>query len=59
MFTCRQGQKLSPYSEHSTQEALVRRKPEDVSVYDLPAVFSLVQVVTAALLVHIVSAGEG
>lgn len=54
-----EGKELSPHSQHSTQQAFVRGKPEDVGVYDLPAVVSLVQIVTAALLLHVVPEGEG
>ena len=59
VLTRGQGKELGPHSQHSTQQAFVRGKPEDVSVNDLPAVVSLVQIITAALLLHVVSAGEG
>lgn len=58
-LTCGQGEELSPDSQHSTQQALVRRKPKDVSVYDLPAVVPLVQIITAALFFHVVPADQG
>lgn len=58
-LTCGQSKELSPHSQHGTQKAFVRGKPEDVSVYDLPAVVSLVQIITAALLLYIVPADEG
>lgn len=59
MPTCRKSKELSPHPQHGTQQAFVRGKPEDVSVDDLPAVVSLVQIITVALLLHIVPAGEG
>jgi len=59
MLTCGKGEELSSHSQHGTQQAFVRGKPEDIGVYDLPAVVSLVQVVTAALFLHIVPAGGG
>lgn len=58
-LTCGKGEELSPHSQHGTQQAFVRGKPEDVSVYNLPAVVSLVQIIAAALFLHIVPTGEG
>lgn len=58
MLTCGEGQELSSHSQHGTQQAFVRRKPEDIGVYDLPAVVSLVQIVAAALFLHVVPAAE-
>lgn len=59
MLTCGESKELCSHSQHGTQKAFVRGKPENISVYDLPTVVSLVQVITAALLLHIVPAGEG
>lgn len=57
-LTCGKGEELSPNSKHGTEQAFVGGEPEDISVYDLPAIVSLVQVVTACFLLHIVPAGE-
>lgn len=57
-LTCGKGEELSPNSKHGTEQAFVGGEPKDISVYDLPAVVSLVQVVAAGFLLHIVPAGE-
>lgn len=59
MLTCSKSKELSPHSQNSTQQAFVRGKSEDFSVYDLPAIVSLVQIIAATLLLHIVPADEG
>lgn len=59
ILTCGKSEELSPNSKHSTEQAFVRGEPKDVGVYDLPAIVSLVQVVTACFLFHIVPAGGG
>lgn len=53
-FTCGEGKKLSSHPEHSTQQAFVRREPEDISVDDLPAIVTLIQIITATIFLHIV-----
>lgn len=58
-LTCGEGKELSPHSQHGTQQAFVRGKPEDISVNNLPTIVSLVQIITATLLLHIVPTGEG
>ena len=54
MPTCGKGEELSSDSQHGTQKAFVGGEPEDVCVDDLPAVVPLVQIVTSALLLHVV-----
>lgn len=59
MLTCGKGKELSPHSQNGTQQAFVRGEPEDFSVDDLPAVVSLVHIIAATLLLHIVPVGDG
>ena len=54
MPTCGKGEELSSDSQHGTQKAFVGGESEDVRVDDLPAVVPLVQIVTSALLLHVV-----
>lgn len=58
ILTCGKGKELSPNSQHSTEQAFERRKPKYVSMDDFPTIVSLVQIITATLLFHIVPEGE-
>lgn len=49
---------LSSDSQHGTQQAFKGRESEHVGVDDFPAVVSLIQVVTAALLLHVIPARQ-
>lgn len=57
-LTCGEGEELSPHSQNGTQQTFVRGKPENFSVYDLPAVVSVVQIIAATFLIYIVPVGE-
>lgn len=47
---------LSSDSQHGAQQAFKGREPEHIGVDDFPAVISLIQVVAAALLLHVIPA---
>lgn len=58
LLTCGKSKELSSNSQYSTQQAFKGWKPEDISVYDFPAIVSLVQIIAATLFFHVVPAGK-
>lgn len=55
MLTSGQSKKLSSYSKHSTQQAFVWWETKNICVNDLPAVITLIQIITAPVFFYVIS----